>query len=139
MSKQAQSNKFLSGIADFLGPQLVTRDVEFNGKKQAFHLRILTGDQSEALFNREGDEAKSNKRFRARVIAGVVCDADGANVMTVEEAGTLPNLFQNALVEACLDVNGVSNKAKEEAGNAPLAPSASGGQSSSELDGSLGS
>lgn len=122
---------FRTDIADFLGPEIIARDVEYKGKTRTFHFKDIGGDDAEKLFaTRLGDKSKGG--FRSRVIAKVVCLDDGRPAFTLEEAASLPNEFQNVLVnQHCFPVLGIKTEGEkgdapavdpeEEAGNVPSA------------------
>lgn len=114
---------FRNDLAAFLGPEIVARDIEYRGNTRTFHFRVLGGDDVEKIFQ----PGKEKVGFRSKVIAAVVCLEDGRNAFTREEAASLPNAFQNALIDDCFDVNGIRTKAGQpssaeaEAGNEPSA------------------
>lgn len=104
-------------LADFLGPEIVSRDITYRGKTRTFYFRVLGGDDAEKTFA----PGKEKTGFRSRVIAAVLCHEDGLDAFTRDEAGSLPNAFQNELIGVAFELNGIGQKAKEEAGNEPSA------------------
>lgn len=114
-------------IADFLGPEIAARDVKYKGKTKKFYFKDLGGDDTERLFNNKDGKGG----YRSRIISTIVCLEDGRPAFTPEEAASLPNGFQNALIPHCFDVVGINVKAdadseaptpaEVEAGNEPSA------------------
>jgi hypothetical protein len=107
---------FLTELADFAGPVVVSRDLTYGAKTKTFYFRELSAAASEDLFL-DRPVGTSNKGFRASVVAAVMCDAEGKDVLTVAQAAVLKNALSNLLMNTCLDVNGMTAEAKEEAGN----------------------
>lgn len=117
---------FLSDLADFLGPEIVAREITFKNKTRVFHFKVLGGLESESVFRaKRNDDGTSADGFRSQVIAAVLANEDGSNALTYDQAASLPNAFQNLLVDQCFDVNGLRTQADEastpeaEAGNVP--------------------
>jgi hypothetical protein len=122
MAKQPNNNPFLADLADFAGPAVVTRDVEFRGKSKKYHFRDLPQADIEKLFLKgPKDPDEGNKGLRARIIAAVLTDELGNPVMTADEAGQINSQLSKVLAAIAMDVNGLSDDSKEEAGNVPSA------------------
>ena len=107
----------ITELAEFIGPTVVAREVEFKGNTRTFHFRELQADEAEGIFLGIDADPKKNKGLRNRILAATLCDADGKPAITKDEAGKLPNDLANKLQTAALDVNGLSAKAAEEAKN----------------------
>lgn len=104
-------------FADLIGNPVVERDVKYRGKSKAYHFRELLAGEAEDLFIDVGDDAKAKRGLRSHIIAACVCDANGAAVITSDEAGKLPNSLATALQAVCLEVNGMTDEAQAEAKN----------------------
>jgi hypothetical protein len=104
-------------LTDFLGPNIVTRDIEYKGKTKTFHFRELSADAVENLFIGLDADPKKNKGLRNRIIAqGIVTEAAEV-AFTEAEAGKLPNELANLLQAASFEVNGLGKKAEDDAKN----------------------
>lgn len=104
-------------LTDFLGPNIVARDIEYKGKTKTFHFRELSADAVEKLFLGLDSDPKKNKGLRNRIIAQGVTTEEGEVAFTETEAGQLPNEFANLLQAASFDINGLGKKGADEAKN----------------------
>jgi hypothetical protein len=102
-------------LIDFIGSTFVSRDIEFKGKTKTFNLRELSADDAEEFFAKVDKDPKKNKGLRNRLLALVVCDAEGKAALTEEQAGKLPNELANKLQDAAFEVNGLNKAAQAEA------------------------
>jgi hypothetical protein len=107
----------ITELADFVGPGVITREVEYKGKTRSFHFHELKADEAEALFLGMDTDPKKNKGLRNRILAATLCNEDGTPAITKDEAGKLPNDLANKLQTVALEVNGLAAKASEEAKN----------------------
>lgn len=104
-------------LSDFIDTAPTQREITYKGKKKTFYFRELGADEAEALFLGVDSDPKKNKGLRNKIIAQIVVTESGEKAFKVEDAGKLPNELANALNAVALEVNGVGNKAAEEAKN----------------------
>jgi hypothetical protein len=104
-------------LSEFIGATSIEREVEFKGKKFTFHFRELSADEAETLFLSVDADPKKNKGLRNKIISKVLVTETGEPAFKPEEAGKLPNELANILNSIALEINGVGNKAAEEAKN----------------------
>lgn len=112
-------------LKEFIGDTVVTREVEFKGKKKEFHFLELGAGESEDFFlgiekekKKIKDDLDKNRGLRSKVLEKILCTKDGKPAITAEEADAIPLKLANTLQEIALDVNGLTQKAQEEAKNA---------------------
>ena len=104
----------LTGFVD-LTP--IARDVTYKGNTKTFYFRELGADEAETLFLGVDSDPKKNKGLRNKIISQIVVTESGEKALKPEEAGKLPNELANALNAVALEINGVGNKAAEQAKN----------------------
>lgn len=97
-------------INDFIGSQIVSKEIQYKGKSREFKFLELTAGQAEDLFL--GIDAEEKRGLRAKVIVAIVCDDAGNPAFTTEEANKLPNALATRLQEAALEINGVGQEQK---------------------------
>lgn len=102
-------------LTDFIGTTFVAREIEFKEKTKTFYFRELSADDAEDFFGKVDKDAKKNKGLRNRLLAMIVCDADGKPALKEEQAGKLPNDLANKLQDAALEVNGLNKTAQDAA------------------------
>ena len=105
-------------LTEFLGDTIVDREVAYKGKTKVFRFRELTADEAEGIFLSVDSDPKKNKGLRNRIVAKVVVDADGNQAFKEADVGKLPNELANELQKIALEVNGIGEKAEQEAKNA---------------------
>ena len=105
-------------LTEFLGDTIVNREVSYKGKTKTFRFRELTADEAEGIFLSVDADPKKNKGLRNRIVSKVVVDADGNQAFKEADVGKLPNELANELQKIALEVNGIGDKAEQEAKNA---------------------
>lgn len=102
----------------FASPNLLERPVQLGDEKHTVHFRELP-----ALAFKEWREQENSENANVRhlamtnlLVAGV-CNPDGSPALTLDQAKLLKPVPMTSLVEALLDANGVTSKAKKQQGN----------------------
>jgi hypothetical protein len=92
----------------FVGDAPVEKEVELqNGTKHVLYFRQLSAAEFRKLYENKG------KDFTATMIARCLCNPDGSDAITLEQAAKLKPKAEQAIVAAINAVIGI----KEEAGN----------------------
>lgn len=103
----------------FVSTQIHERSVLLpDGESHAVHFRELTALEFKRWHDQENSEDPEVRHLAmAHLLVAGVCDPDGKPALTIAQAKKLKGAAMTALVEALLDINGVSAKAKEKQGN----------------------
>jgi len=114
-------------LQEFIGPPIISREIEHRDRKRTFYFRELGTNESEAFLETILPKREKNgkaipgalppKHANARIIAKIVCKENGDPLFTEEEAGKVPTKLAIALRDASLHINGLTEEAKEEAKN----------------------
>lgn len=107
----ARANSIVDAIAELGGfgtGQVIARDVTWGEKTFHFHFRDLPGGEVQALL-------KDHEKGDPGVIAAALCLEDGTPAMDLEQARALKLTLRKAIVDAALEVFGLSTTAKDEA------------------------
>lgn len=102
----------------FASPSILARQVKLGHNEHTVHFRELPALEFKTWRDNENSE-DANVRHLAMtnlLVAGV-CDPDGSPALTLKQAKLLKPGPMTALIEALMDANGVTSKAKEQQGN----------------------
>jgi hypothetical protein len=102
-------------LSEAIGEMRIEREVTIGKTVKKLWFRQLSADDAEEFFGKVDKDPKKNKGLRNRLLAKIVCAADGSPALTEAEAGKLSNQAANALQRIALEVNGISDTAQDEA------------------------
>jgi len=94
----------------FVGDAPIEKEVDLpNGAKHTLYFRQLSAAEFRKLYEAKG------KDFTATMVARCLCNPDGSDALSVEQAAKLKPKAEQAILAAIKEINGVKD---EEAGNA---------------------
>ena len=124
--------KLIEELAELIGPPVVERDVEFNGRTKKMHFRLISGESADEMqLASLTEENKLDRRAFAempsREIAASLCDESGNLITTFDEVRRLPAAVRKVLHAVVSEVNGINGKKSSptESGSGTSSPSAS--------------
>lgn len=79
-----------------------------DGSEHVLHFKQLPASEFRKLITQAGGDAAA---AGLQMIAACLCDADGASVLTIEDAARLTLSAEKALSEAAMEVNGLGKPA----------------------------
>ncbi|WP_064746810.1 hypothetical protein [Lysobacter antibioticus] len=103
----------------FVSPGVQARQVKLaDGSSHTIHFKQLPAVDFLAVMDAtDASTSEARNRGIAMLLVKGVCNADGSQAMTIDQAMKLRAGPMRSLYDALMEVNGVSDEAREKAGN----------------------